>query len=154
MADPNDHRSAWSGGGEPRAFRGGHGEEEREPWRRDRYGSLYDQDRTNYGSGYDPQRHEYGRGEDDRGLPRDEHRQLWRPIGGPYGELELDPEAPGYEEFGAPHDYAYHPHLDLDARYLDWREEQLRRHDRDYEAWRRERSRRYDEDYRRSRGRR
>lgn len=152
MADRNDHRNSWSGGGEPRSFRGGHGEGEHEPWRRDRYGSLYDQDRTNYGSGYDVERGEYGRGEDDRRRPRDEGRERWRAEGGPYGDLELNRDISGYEGFGAPHDYAYHPHLDAD--YLSWRDEQMRRHDREYEEWRRDRSRQYDEDYRRSRGRR
>jgi hypothetical protein len=40
---------------------------------------------------------------------------------------------------------------DFHPDYLDWREEQLRMHDRDYHAWREERRRGYDEDYRRRR---
>lgn len=154
MADRNDYRSSWSGGGGPSGPRGGHGEGEHEPWRRDRYGSLYDQDRTNYGSGWDRERGDYGRGEDDRGRPREDYRQAWRAAGGaPYGDLELNPRSPGYEEFGAPHDYAYHPHSEFEPDYVHWREQQLRLHDRDYEEWRRERRRQYDDDYRRSRGR-
>ncbi|MCR5875473.1 hypothetical protein LRS10_15555 [Phenylobacterium sp. J426] len=152
--DRSDQRNSWSGGGERGTYRGGHGEGEHEPWRRDRYGSLYDQDRTNYGSGYDPQRGEYGRGEDDRRAPRGGDRETWRQRGGPYGDLELNPDISGYEDFGVPHDYAYHPHVEHDADYLSWRDEQLRRHDAEYQAWRRERSRRYDEAYGRSRGRR
>lgn len=151
MADRGDYRGSWSGGGE-RSFRGGHGEGEHEPWRRDRYGSLYDQDRTNYGSGWDRERGDYGRGEDDRRAPRQDGRQTWRPDGGaPYSDLELNRDSAGYEEFGAPHDYAYHPHAEFEPEYLQWRDEQLRLHDRDYDAWRRERHRRYDEDYRRFR---
>jgi len=41
----------------------------------------------------------------------DEERETWRPgDGGPYGDLELNPRNHGIQEFGAPHDYAYHPH--------------------------------------------
>lgn len=193
MADRNDHRGSWSGGGddrwrregsrersggeERRAFgpRGGHGEGEHEPWRRGRYGSLYDQDRTNYGSGWDARRGDYGRGqpEDDR---LEDHRrsrewdsaqdhrsrsgrgggdrQNWRSGGGaPYGDLELNAGGRGYEEFGAPHDYAYHPRADheFDPDYLHWRDEQLRLHDRDYHEWRRHQQQQYDEEYRRFR---
>lgn len=175
MADRNDYRGSWSGGGddrwrrgdehrqehrrrerwggrEERSFRGGHGEEEREPWRRDRYGSLYDQDRTNYGSGWDRDRGDYGRGQDDDRRPREDYRQTWRPGGGaPYGDMELNTRSPGYEQFGAPHDYAYHPHSEFDPDYLHWRDEQLRLHDRDYQEWRRQQHQQYDDEYRRFR---
>lgn len=75
---------------------GGHGEGEHEPWRRDRYGSLYDQDRTNYGSGWDRERGDYGRGEDDRRAPRPDGRQAGRPDGGaPYGDRSKNGGGPG-----------------------------------------------------------
>lgn len=49
-------------------YAGGSGQGEDQAWRRDRYGSRYDQDRVNYGSGYDRDRGGYGRGEQgDRG---------------------------------------------------------------------------------------
>jgi hypothetical protein len=79
---------------------------EGEPWRRDRYGSRYDQDRTNYGSGWDREQRSYGRGQSGN---------------------------------------------DLHPEYVTWRNEQLRRHDRDYETWRNDRQRQYDDDYRRRR---
>lgn len=151
MADRGDYRRSWSGGGE-RSFRGGHGEGEHEPWRRDRYGSLYDQDRTNYGSGWDRERGGYGRGEDSDRRPREDYPRSWRPAGGaPYGDLELDTRGREYEAYGAPADYAYHPHAEFEPDYLHWRDEQLRLHDRDYEDWRRRQQRQYDEDYRRFR---
>lgn len=159
-----------------RGTRGGdHGEGE--PWRRDRYGARYDQDRTNYGAGYDRQSGEYGRGGSgggprgyggqeygiearrdrsgqDRGRQQGggEQRESWRPHGAaPYGDLEFNARASGVEEFGAPHDYAYHPHQEFDADYLHWRDEQLRSHDRDYDEWRKHQHRQYDDDYRRFR---
>lgn len=154
MADRNDYRSSRSGGGERRSrFPGGHGEGEHEPWRRDRYGSLYDQDRTNYGSGWDLERGGYGRGEDPDRPPRD-YRRTWHAGGGaPYGDLELDRDGPAYEEYGAPHDYAYRAPVEFEPDYLHWRDEQLRLHDRDYQEWRRRRSRQYDDEYRRGRHR-
>lgn len=158
MADRENHRGGghgWRGGHEDggrsgrheqRSF-GGHGEGEHEPWRRERYGSLYDQDRTNYGSGWDDDRRQYGRGQGSRGRPQDQ-RQAWRPgHGEPYGDLELNEQGRAYEEFGAPHDYAYHPHHDYEPDYVRWREERMRGHDREYDEWRRERQRRYDEEY-------
>ncbi len=50
---------------DPKTPRGGHGEGEREPWDRERYGSLQDEDREDYGSGWDRQGHEYGAGQDE-----------------------------------------------------------------------------------------
>jgi hypothetical protein len=149
-----------------RGARGG-GQGEGEPWRRERYGSRYDQDRTGYGSGYDRQRGDYGRGQTGYGgqeygmeSPRRETgrergfgggRERWRAQGSaPYGDLEFNARASGVEEFGAPHDYAYHPPQghEFDPDYLHWRDEQLRAHDRDYQDWRRHQQNQYDEDYR------
>ena len=44
---------------------GGHGEGERDAWKREQYGSRTDEDRREYGSGWDREGHEYGRGQDD-----------------------------------------------------------------------------------------
>jgi hypothetical protein len=148
--------------------RGGSGEGEREPWRRDRYGSLYDQDRAGYGSGYDRERGGYGGGQeygmeggrshdagDDRGSRGGgDQRETWRPAGGaPYGDLELNARNRGVEQYGAPHDYAYHPEAghEFDSDYTRWRDEQLRNHDRDYQEWRKSQHQQYDDDYRRFR---
>lgn len=135
---------------EDRSFEGG------EPWRGEaRYGARYDQDRTGYrGQEYGMEggrSHEMdaGRGRDDR-----DERETWRPDRGePYGDLELNPRNRGVEEFGPPHDYAYHPQAgrEFDPDYLHWREEQMRGHDRDYHEWRRNQRQAYDEDYRRFR---
>ncbi|WP_374468263.1 hypothetical protein [Phenylobacterium sp.] len=165
------------GGGDGGGWRGGRGEGEQDAWRRDRYGSRFDQDRTNYGSGYDRQSGDYGRGEgsgyggQEYGLEgggnrnrgqggqggqfggRNE-REQWRPEGSsPYGHTELNPRASGVEEFGAPHDYAYHPRQghEFDADYTRWRDEQLRGHDRDYQEWRRHQHEQYDDEYRKFR---
>jgi len=179
--------------------RGGRGEGEMEPWRRERYGSRFDQDRVNYGSGYDRERREFGRGtQDDRsrfggnrgsesygsyggqeygvegqgsrdrssgegrtfGGGRSEQRdwsqqgrERWREgQGGPYGDLELNARNQGIQEFGAPHDYAYHPKGDeFDPDYTRWRDEQLAGHDRDYQEWRRHQHEQYDNEYRKYR---
>ena len=50
---------------DPKTPPGGHGEGEREPWDRDRYGSRQDEDREDYGSGWDREGREYGEGQDD-----------------------------------------------------------------------------------------
>lgn len=65
-------------------------------------------------------------------------------------DLPLDLNDPGVREFGPPADYAYHPDVNaqFEPDYLDWREAQLRGHDRDYAAWREEQQQRYDRDYR------
>jgi hypothetical protein len=135
---------------EGRAFGGG------DPWEAEgRYGARYDQDRAGYGG------QEYGmeggrahrRGEA-RGPDRGDQRETWRrDQGQPYGDLELNARNRGIEEFGPPHDYAYHPQAghEFDPDYLHWREEQMRGHDRDYHEWRRARRDAYDEDYRRRR---
>lgn len=153
-------------------WRGGSGEGEREPWRRDRYGSRFDQDRAGYGSGYDREGGGYGRGQgggyggQEFGMEaggRRETRQRdsgrrefeqWRPHGGaPYGDLELNARTSGVEEFGAPHDYAYHPPQghEFEPDYVNWREEQLRMHDRDYQEWRRHQHQQLDDEYRKFR---
>lgn len=120
------------GGREDRSFQGG-AEGEREPWRRERYGALHDQDRTNYGSGYDREGGGYGRGD---------HRSAYR-------EPDLNRRGSGVHEFGPPADYGYQPSSDdYDPDYLTWRDEQLRAHDRDYGEWRREQHRKYDDEYR------
>lgn len=49
----------------PKLPPGGHGEGEREPWDRDRYGSRQDEDREDYGSGWDREGCEYGEGQAD-----------------------------------------------------------------------------------------
>jgi hypothetical protein len=130
-----------------------------EPWRGEgRYGARYDQDRAGYGG------QEYGveGGRDHRRDPgerylrdRDEdQREMWSPDRGePYGDLELNPRNRGIQDYGPPHDYAYHPQAghEFDPDYLHWREEQMRSHDRDYHEWRRNQRQAYDEDYRRFR---
>lgn len=98
--------------------------------------------------------HRRGPREGDRSFAGQEQRETWRPqAGAPYGDLELNARNLGIEEFGAPHDYAYHPEQghEFDPEYLSWRDQQMRAHDRDYDAWRRDRERAYDEDYRRFR---
>lgn len=50
---------------DPKDLPGGHGEGEREPWDRERYGSRQDEDREEYGSGFDPDTQDYGDGQDD-----------------------------------------------------------------------------------------
>lgn len=68
----------------------------------------------------------------------------------PYGDQEIDPTDRGVRQFGPPADYAYHPDQDLEFEldYLDWRDEQLRSHDREYADWRAEQQRKYDTEYR------
>jgi hypothetical protein len=186
----NSDQARWGQGS-----RGGSGQGENEPWRRDRYGSRYDQDRTNYGSGWDHERADYGRGQREdtarygggRGYGGQEYgmegrgggqqggggagregwrgqsggatqgrsgsneRETWRAGNGePYGDLELNANASGVRDFGAPHDYAYHPQAghDFDPDYTSWRDEQLKAHDRDYHAWRQQQHKQYDDDYR------
>ncbi|HEY8571292.1 hypothetical protein [Phenylobacterium sp.] len=158
----NSDQARYGGGA-----RGGEGE----PWRRDRYGARFDQDRTGYGSGYDRQSGGYGRGQGGgyggqeygvegghRQSGQGQHgrsqggneRETWRPQGAaPYGDLEFNARASGVEEFGAPHDYAYHPPQghEFDHDYVHWREEQLKAHDRDYQEWRRHQHQQYDEEY-------
>jgi hypothetical protein len=96
-----------------------------------------------------------GRERDGRRGGQDHSRETWRQggPGAPYGDLELNANASGVRDFGAPHDYAYHPQAghELDPDYLHWREEQMRAHDRDYHEWRKAQRERYDEDYRRFR---
>ncbi|HEY9234943.1 MULTISPECIES: hypothetical protein [Phenylobacterium] len=67
----------------------------------------------------------------------------------PYGDQEIDPTDKGVRQFGPPADYAYHPDSDIEFEldYLDWREEQLRAHDREYADWRDEQRRKYDAEY-------
>jgi len=127
-----------------------------------RHAAPFDPDRGGYGD------LEYGYGGEEYGLEggpahqrRDpfrgggrEERETWGPdVGEPYGDLELNPRNRGIQEFGPPHDYAYHPQAghEFDPDYLRWREEQLRGHDRDYREWRRAQQDSYDEDYRRFR---
>ncbi len=50
---------------DPKSPPGGHGEGEREPWDRERYGSRQDEDREDYGSGFDRESGEYGEGQED-----------------------------------------------------------------------------------------
>lgn len=128
--------------------RGGPGHGEDEPWRRDRYGSRFDQDHTGYGSGYDREHGGYGRGQAD-----DASR-----FGGGYGGQEYGMEGHGGgnrrgEQYGAPQDYANQPQAgrEFDSDYLHWREEQLRIHDRDYQDWRRHQQEQHDEEYRKFR---
>jgi hypothetical protein len=121
-----------------RGGRGGRGEGEDEAWRRDRYGSRFDQDRTNYGSGYDRDQGGYGRGQQGGGYGGQEYgmegrggqtrrnagddlgyasrrgggddRETWRPSqGAPYGDLEMNARNRGVQEYGQPADYAAHP---------------------------------------------
>jgi hypothetical protein len=88
--------------------------------------------------------------QNDRGWQNQE-RETWRPGGGePYGDLELNAGNRGVQEFGAPSDYAYHPHQghELDPEYVSWRDQRLAGHDRDYQEWRRQQHEQYDNDYR------
>ena len=68
----------------------------------------------------------------------------------PYGDQDIDARDRGVREFGPPADYAYHPgdNIEFELDYVDWREEQLRTHDRDYARWRAEQQRKYDDEYR------
>jgi hypothetical protein len=129
---------------------------DREPWlAQPRHDALHDQDRVGYsgqayglegGRDHEMRRETRGRGDDER--------ETWRPAeGAPYGDLELNPRNRGIQEFGAPHDYAYHPHAghEFDPDYLHWRDARMRDHDRAYQEWRRRRLESYDEDYRRLR---
>jgi hypothetical protein len=153
--------------------RGGRGEGEDEAWRRDRYGSRFDQDRTSYGSGYDRDQGGYGRGQeygmegrggqtrrnagDDLGYASrrgGDDRETWRPAeGAPYGDLEMNPRNRGVQEYGQPADYAAHPQAghEFDPEYLRWRDQQMKNHDRDYQDWRRHQHEQYDNDYRKFR---
>jgi hypothetical protein len=82
-------------------------------------------------------------------------RSQWRPDGGaPYGDLEFESRDRGFQQYGPPADYAYHPHAghEFDPEYLQWRDEQMRNHDRDYREWRRAQHEKYDNDYRAFRG--
>lgn len=65
-----------------------------------------------------------------------------------YGDQPVPHDA-GSQQFGTPADYAYHPdpQQELHADYVNWRNDQLRGHDRDYAQWRAEQHRKYDEDY-------
>lgn len=77
-------------------------------------------------------------------------RESWRGQGNaPYGDLELNARASGVEEFGAPHDYAYHPQQghEFEHDYVQWREQQMRNHDRDYREWCKHQREQYDNDY-------
>lgn len=142
-----------------------------EPWRGEgRWEARYDQDRAGYRSpgreaprfeGYGGQEYGLEAGRESRREPEREHghggrneREAWRPAeGAPYGDLELNARNRGVQDYGAPHDYAYHPREghELDPEYLSWRDEQMRSHDRDYQDWRRAQQQQYDEDYRRFR---
>jgi hypothetical protein len=186
--EPQDLRGGrWGRSDEPRSFgeqgrynsdqarygdgwRGGRGEGEDQAWRRDRYGSRYDQDRTGYGSGYDRDSGGYGRGGQSgyggqeyglaAGGDRNRGEDLgYRSRGGDerhrdnrdaaYGAPDLNARGSGVEEFGMPHDYAYRAHNEqaVDPDYARWRDEQMRGHDRDYQEWRRHQQSRYDDDY-------
>jgi hypothetical protein len=129
-----------------------------------RYGSRAGQDRDDYGSGYDRASGGYGHGQEygmegghsrpDRSVMDDQGRERWNPAGGvPYGDVALEGPNRGFEEFGPPADYAYHPHAqpDHDPDYRRWRDEQLKSHDRDYRDWRRAQHAQYDDEYRRFR---
>lgn len=138
----DDHNYAGRGGqggrGGPqgyRGFEGGYGGQEYGLGGGDRrYGNQ-----SNYGGGGDMS---------GRSHPRDSREFQ----GAPYGDQSL-PHGSGVEEFGAPHDYAYHPDQhDLDPDYVTWRDQQMRNHDREYQGWRAEQHRKYDDDYRRFRG--
>lgn len=73
---------------------------------------------------------------------------------GPYGDQPMDLHDPGVRQFGPPADYAYHPGADIEFEpdYLEWRDEQLRGHDRDYATWRAQQQAKYDAEYRAFRG--
>lgn len=68
----------------------------------------------------------------------------------PYGDQKIDTRDRGVREFGPPADYAYHPdeNIEFELDYIDWRDDQLRSHDREYAQWRADQQRRYDEEYR------
>jgi hypothetical protein len=153
-----------SGRGEDRSFERGRYNSDQA-----RYGEAWntaDQDRSDYGSGYDRYSGDYGHGHGQEygmegGHPRrdtgrygDQARERWTPAGGvPYGDIELEGPNRGFEEFGPPADYAFHPVAghEFDPHYRQWRDEQMRAHDRDYQDWRRAQHLKYDDDYRRFR---
>lgn len=125
---PNRHQNGAPRGEPPREDPRRAGERDR-PWQgrspdaRGRYSS--DEERYGLGSrghglegdGGQAYGLEGGRDHESAHKPRsrrawdDEERETWRPgDGGPYGDLELNPRNRGIQEYGAPHDYAYHPH--------------------------------------------
>lgn len=122
MADRDDDMSFWRAGDrgawrddnrygprsdpERRSF-GSEGE--REPSRRDRYGSRFDQDRAEYGSGYDASRGGYGAGAEHHAYDPDYLH--WR-------ETQMRTH---------------------DRDYRDWREAQHRQYDDEYHQFRTER---------------
>lgn len=135
-ADDHNYASRSRGGqgGGPRGYRGFEGG----------YGGQ------EYGLGGGGDRYGQGGGQDMGGRSQ--------PRGGgdydraPYGDQSM-PHGSGVSEFGAPHDYAYHPDQhDLDPDYVNWRDQQLRNHDREYHGWRAEQQRKYDDEHRRYRG--
>jgi hypothetical protein len=137
----NSDQARYAGG--PRGSEG-----ELEPWRRDRYGSRFDQDRVDYGSGYDRDGGGYGQGQGDDAAS----------YGGGYGGQEYGMESHGGDHRGGgaqarPQDQARGSPggQEFDGAYLRWREEQLRTHDRDYQDWRRYQQEQHDEEYRRFR---
>lgn len=124
---------------------------EREPWRPERYGSRYDEDRGVYGAGYSPGRREYGRGAaEPLSYGGQEYGIEGHGAGGGYGG------GGGFESrraqtsaYSAPRQA--HPDEELDPEYCRWRDEQMSNHDRDYQEWRLHQHRQYDEDYRKFR---
>jgi hypothetical protein len=73
-----------------------------------------------------------------------------RPILRPTAIRRSTPATGAFGEFGPPADYAYHPdeNIEFELDYIDWRDDQLRSHDREYAQWRADQQRRYDEEYR------
>lgn len=141
MADRNDDRG-WRG--ERRSFRdngrygsvrGGHGEGEGEPWRRDRYGSRFHQDRTNYGAGYDSTHGDYGRGFDHGPGPADFHPDHeFEPDYLHWRDEQLRLHDRDYAEWRA------HQHRSYDEDYRRFREHRRENFGQTFETWRAQRN--------------
>jgi hypothetical protein len=134
-------------------YRGYGGDRDPDRWRHDddrvRRGGGERRSFGDRGSDYGPGR-EYGveaNAGDDLGYGS--RRSTWRTGGAPY-DPKFDPRDRGVQEYGPPADYAYRPPAghEFDPEYLNWRDEQMRAHDRDYAAWRRAQHEQYDNDYR------
>lgn len=140
---------------------GGPGRGERRGWPRDRYGADYgpearaasayrwsDYDQGDYGDSYGRGAEEHGAygGQDANiyasGGDLGRYEPRWRRADRPYGYYQAR------EPVGRRHDHRPHADDDFDHNYLNWRDEQLRGHDRDYHDWRRAQHEQYDTDYR------
>lgn len=121
----NDERDRWRDrqNDERRSFgRSGGVEGEDQAWRRDRYGSRYDQDRGVYGSGYD--RADYGRGVSD---DLDPDYVEWR-------DRQLRDHDRDY------HEWRHTQHRSYDDEYRQFRTERRSHFGQQFHQWRAQRN--------------